>query len=96
MRETQGADYMSNLGRLQRDVEIAQQELNEYMTTLKSSMDLDINDHKNATKEEESMVHLEIQELHNKIAIEIISDLKSEIEALRWQTTRRGLAAVIL
>lgn len=95
MRETQGADYMSNLGRLQRDVEIAQQELNEYMTTLKSSMDLDINDHKNATKEEESMVHLEIQELHNKIAIEIISDLKSEIEALRWQTTRRGLAAVI-
>lgn len=95
MREMQGADYMGNLARLQRDVEITQQELNEYMTTLKSGMDLDINDHKNATKEEEALVHLEIQELHNKIAIEIISDLKSEIEALRWQTTRRGLAAVI-
>ncbi|VVT53507.1 uncharacterized protein SAPINGB_P003608 [Magnusiomyces paraingens] len=95
MREMQGTDYGSNLARLQRDVEIAQQEMNESMTTLKSVVDLDINDRKNAKKEEESSTLLEIQELNNKIAIEIISDLKSEIEALRWQTTRRGLAAVV-
>lgn len=95
MREMQSTEYGSNLARLQRDVEISQQEMNESMTTLKSSMDLDINDRKNSAREDESLVDLEIQEIHNKIAIEIISDLKSEIEALRWQTTRRGLAAVI-
>lgn len=94
-REMQTAEYTSNLARLQREVEILQQELNESMTTLKSETDLDINDRKNQTIEEESLVNLEIQELNNRIAVEIISDLKSEIESLRWQTTRRGLSAVV-
>lgn len=94
LREMQAAEYSSNLGRLQRDVEIAHQELNESITMMKSGIDIDINDRKNTTNHEASLVHMRLQELNNKISISIVSDLKNEIEALRWQTTRRGLAAV--
>lgn len=95
LREMQSAEYSSNLARLQRDVEIAQQELNESITMMKSGIDIDINERKNLTNQDSSMVDMKLQELNNRISIDIVSDLKSEIEALRWQTTRRGLAAVV-
>lgn len=94
LRELQSAEYGSSLARLQRDVEIAHQELNESITTMKSGIDLDINDRKNSNQQEASLVDMRLQELNNRISIDIVSDMKSEIEALRWQTTRRGLTAV--
>jgi hypothetical protein len=94
LRELQSAEYGSNLARLQRDVEIAHQELNESITTMKSGIDLDINERKNSNQQEASLVDMRLQELNNRISIDIVSDMKSEIEALRWQTTRRGLTAV--
>ncbi|KAF5102461.1 hypothetical protein D0Z00_000388 [Geotrichum galactomycetum] len=94
LRELQSAEYGSSLARLQRDVEIAHQELNESITTMKSGIDLDINERKNSNQQEASMVDMRLQELNNRISIDIVSDMKSEIEALRWQTTRRGLTAV--
>lgn len=94
-RETQAAEYSSNLARLQRDVEIAHQELNESLTLMKSGIDIEINERKHTTNQEASLVNMKLQELNNRISIDIVSDLKSEIEALRWQTTRRGLLAVV-
>ena len=94
LRETQAAEYSSNLARLQRDVEIAQQELNESLTMMKSGIDIELNERKNITRHEASLVDMKLQELNNRISIDIVSDIKSEIEALRWQTTRRGLSAV--
>lgn len=94
-RETQAAEYGSNLARLQRDVEIAIQELNESVTTMKSGIDIDINERKHMTRSEASLIDMKLQELNNRIAIDIVSDFKSEIEGLRWQTTRRGLLAVV-
>jgi len=38
----------------------------------------------------------QIQELNYKITVLMNSDLKSEIEKLRWVTTRRGLIAIAL
>lgn len=96
LREIQSAEYSSNLARLQRDVEIAAQELNESITTMKSGIDLDINERKNTTRQDASLVDMKLQELNNRIQIDIVSDLKSEIEGLRWQTTRRGLTAVVV
>uniref|UniRef100_A0A060T1X3 ARAD1C24508p n=1 Tax=Blastobotrys adeninivorans TaxID=409370 RepID=A0A060T1X3_BLAAD len=95
-RQTQAADFRSSVSRLQRDAEILQQEMAELMSSLKSEMEMDINDRKNATRAEESALDLRIQELDNRITIDIISDLKSQVEELRWQTTRRGLIAVLL
>lgn len=94
-RETQAAEYNSNLGRLQRDVEISNQELNESILTMKSGIDLDINERKHVSRSEASLIDMKMQRLNNRISIDIVSDFKSEIEALRWQITRRALLAVV-
>jgi hypothetical protein len=36
----------------------------------------------------------QIQELNYKITLLINSDMKAEVEKLRWTTTRRGLIAI--
>lgn len=95
-RQTQAEEYRSNQAALQRDVEILQQEMNEMVSSLKSEVEMEINERKNSTKAEETSIDLRIQELNNRITIDINSDIKSKIEALRWQTTRRGLLAVLI
>lgn len=95
-RKSQSEQFRSDLARLQRDVDILQHgEVDESVNTLKVELDMEINERKNSTRVDENTVQLQIQELNNKIAIHINSDVKSEIERLRWQTTRRGLTAVI-
>lgn len=94
-RKAQSEQFRSDLARLQRDVDILQHEIEESVHTLKVELDMEINERKNSTRVDENTVQLQIQELNNKIAIQINSDVKSEIERLRWQTTRRGLTAVI-
>lgn len=95
-RQAQAEEYRSSQAALQRDVEILQQEMNEMISTLKSEVEMEVNERKNSTKAEETTIDLRIQELNNRITIDIISDIKSKIEALRWQTTRRGLIAVLM
>lgn len=95
-RQVQAEEYRSSQAALQRDVEILQQEMNEMISTLKSEVEMEVNERKNSTKAEETTIDLRIQELNNRITIDIISDIKSKIEALRWQTTRRGLIAVLM
>jgi hypothetical protein len=94
-RQTQSERYRTGLARLQREVEILQHEMDEIVNTLKVELDMEVNERKNATRAEENSIQLKTQEVNNRITININSDVKSEIEALRWQTTRRGLMAVI-
>lgn len=94
-RQAQNEEYRANQARLTRDFEILQQEVNEMVNTQKSEIEMDVNERKNHTKALESDVEGELQELNNKITIDLSSEVKSKIEALRWQTTRRGLLAVL-
>lgn len=95
-RQDQAEQYRSGLARVQRDLEALQHEANEIIQQLKTDLEMEINDRKDATRTEENKIHLEIQELNNKIITDINSDAKSDIEALRWQTTRRGLTGIII
>lgn len=95
-RTAQAESYRVNLARLSRDVELLRHEIEETVNSMKSEIDMEVNERKNATRAEESQIELKIQELNNKITIDINSEIKSEIEALRWQTTRRGLLAIII
>jgi Protein of unknown function (DUF1640) len=95
-RTAQAESYRVNLARLSRDVEILRHEIEETINTMKSEIDMEVNERKNVTRGEESQVEMRIQELNNKITIDINSEIKSEIEALRWQTTRRGLVAIVV
>lgn len=95
-RTAQAESYRVNLARLSRDVEILRHEIEETINTMKSEIDMEVNERKNVTRAEESQIEMKIQELNNKITIDINSEIKSEIEALRWQTTRRGLVAIVV
>lgn len=88
--------YRFGLARLQRDVEILVHEAAEMTNLLKSDLDIEVHERKNATRAEENIIQLKIQELNNKISTRLNSDLKSEIENLRWQITRRSLAAIAI
>jgi len=52
------------------------------------------NDRKMVNKSEQREVENKIQELNYKITVLMGSELKSEVEKLRWVTTRRGLIAI--
>lgn len=93
-RQTQATTYRSGVARLQRDVEILEHIATEMTNLLKSDMDFEVHERKNAARGEENVIQLKIQELNNKISTRLNSDLKSEIENLRWQITRRSLAAI--
>jgi hypothetical protein len=94
-RGIQGAQYRTDLSRLQRDFEILSHEADELTSSLKVDLEMEISERKSAARAEENSIQLMIQELNNRITIDLISDMKGEIEALRWQATRRGLLAVI-
>lgn len=93
-RQSETTTYRFGLARLQRDVEILVHEAAEMTNLLKSDLDIEVHERKNATRAEENIIQLKIQELNNKISTRLNSDLKSEIENLRWQITRRSLAAI--
>lgn len=94
-RSVQAAQYRTDLSRLQRDYEILSHEADEWTSSLRVELEMEINERKSAARAEENSIQLKIQELNNRITIDLISDMKGEIEALRWQATRRGLLAVI-
>lgn len=90
----QFALHKSGLARLQRGVEILEHEATEMASQLKSDLDIEFHERKNAARDEENTINMRIQELYHKISTRLNSELKSEIENLRWQITRRSLAAI--
>lgn len=95
-RISQDLQFKSGVGRLQRESEILEHESNELTTLLKADMDMDINERKNMARSEENQISLRLQEITNKINVQLASELKSEIERLRWAITRIGIGAVVV
>ncbi|KAK9488898.1 hypothetical protein V1527DRAFT_433179 [Lipomyces starkeyi] len=79
---------------LQREFLVLKRLFEEEIDYMKNEISMDLNERKNATKIDSRATELQIQELNNRITIAISSDLRSEVEALRWQTTRRGLFTI--
>ncbi|GMM51722.1 hypothetical protein DASB73_026850 [Starmerella bacillaris] len=95
-RQASITTFRSQLARLQRDVEILEQEAMEKATMLKADLDMEIHERKISTRDDENAIDMQIHDLNNKISTRLNSDLKSEIENLRWQITRRSLTCVAL
>ncbi|KAA8913105.1 hypothetical protein FN846DRAFT_180246 [Sphaerosporella brunnea] len=80
--------------RIQTEFDLLNQAFLAEIMTLKDELNSMFNDRKMATRAEQREMENKIQELNYKITILIGSDMKSEVEKLRWQTTRRGLIAI--
>src|SRR5690606_3188538 len=66
------------------------QEIHEYRNAMQGMFD----ERKMEVRGEHRAMENKIQELNYKITVMIQSELKSDVEALRWVTTRRGLLAI--
>lgn len=82
---------------LKRDLDSIVDETNELIIDqYVKNCKLEFNEHKNANTLLYKRINLNLNDCSNKITIQIISGIRSEIENLRWQTTRSGLLAVII
>ncbi|KAK9368493.1 hypothetical protein V1509DRAFT_623073 [Lipomyces kononenkoae] len=90
-RKSQTLLAQTETAALQREFLVLKSIFEEEIDYMKNEVSMDLNERKNTAKIDSRATELQIQELNNRITIAISSDLRSEVEALRWQTTRRGL-----
>ncbi|KAK7206747.1 hypothetical protein BZA70DRAFT_288209 [Myxozyma melibiosi] len=93
-RKTQAQLEKTEIAALQTEFMALKRQYEEEIQNMKTEISVEVNDRQNIMKVENRAKELQIQELNNRIMIVITSDLRSEVEALRWQTTRRGLFAI--
>ncbi|CEJ01910.1 hypothetical protein G6F70_007114 [Rhizopus microsporus] len=85
----------SELTLLTREVDILEQRLNEGIATMKNDIQMDMNNRKNETREDQKTMDMKIQEINNKFTIRL-GDIRTEIEAVRWETIWKGMTGVCL
>lgn len=96
-RETSLNEQNLQILKLDRDLHLLHDELNEQIINLlKKDSKVDFNDHKIENTLLHRNINLTLKDCNNKIGTRIIGGIKSDIENLRWQTTRSGLFAVLV
>ncbi|KAL1913536.1 hypothetical protein Sste5344_000498 [Sporothrix stenoceras] len=80
---------------LQHEVDIAAQSVNQELVTLADVVKELFNDRKMAVREEQKTLESAIQQLSYKITIMLNSEMRSEIEGLRWVLIRRSVLGII-
>ena len=96
-RETQLNEQHIKLMRLSRDLESLNDELHEMIINyIEKDSKVDFHDHKMENTLLIRKIKLELADCTNKIGTKILGNTKSDIENLRWHTTKTGLLAVII
>ncbi|CAK7273437.1 hypothetical protein SEPCBS57363_005650 [Sporothrix epigloea] len=80
---------------LQHEVDIAAQSVNQELLTLADVVKELFDDRKMAVREEQKTRESAIQQLSYKITIMLNSEMRSEIEGLRWVLIRRSVLGII-
>lgn len=81
---------------LERDFNVINDELNNDYLKLKNDSQVAINESKSENTLNSKKLFLRIQEANHKITTELNSDIKSEIESLRWYLSRWGLITLLV
>ncbi|KAL6452184.1 CMC4 Cx9C motif-containing protein 4 [Candida maltosa Xu316] len=81
---------------LERDFNVINDELNNDYLKLKNDAAVAINESKSENTLQSKKLFLRIQEANHKITTELNSDIKSEIESLRWYLSRWGLTTLLV
>ncbi|KAI8888433.1 hypothetical protein K501DRAFT_329798 [Backusella circina FSU 941] len=76
-----------------REVEALGQKLNEDVDYVKNEIALDMESRKNETRSGQKEIDITIQELNNKFTVQL-GEVKTSLEAVRWETIWKGLAGV--
>lgn len=80
---------------IRREVEQLEQKMKEDIQTLKHDIEMDMNNRKAETRTEIKGFDINIEEINNKFTISL-GDLRTEIESVKWDATRRAISVIIL
>ncbi|SCU85645.1 LANO_0C04874g1_1 [Lachancea nothofagi CBS 11611] len=95
-RETALNEENLKVLQLNRGLHLLHDELNEqFINLLKKDSQVDFNDRKIENTLLHRNINLKLKDCNNKIGTRIIGDTRSDIENLRWHTTRSGVFAVL-
>jgi hypothetical protein len=90
MRRNDMQMLQNELSLITREVDALEQRLNEDVANMKNDVQLDMNNRKNETREDQKVMDMKIQEINNKFTIRL-GDIRTEIEAVRWETIWKGM-----
>ncbi|KAL0086702.1 hypothetical protein F4703DRAFT_1848254 [Phycomyces blakesleeanus] len=93
MRRNDTQMLQAEASMITREVEALGQRLNEDVALMKNEVTLDMNNRKNETREEQKAIDMRIQEINNKFTIQL-GDVRTDLEAVRWETIWKGMAGV--
>ncbi|KAH0609837.1 uncharacterized protein H6S33_012383 [Morchella sextelata] len=93
-RKTQIDALRAEGAAIRTSYDLLNQKFLEDVMALKDELNGLFGDRKMVTRAEQRAMENKIQELNYKITVLFNSELRSEIEKLRWTTTRRGLIAI--
>ncbi|KAI8385702.1 hypothetical protein BD560DRAFT_363847 [Blakeslea trispora] len=93
MRKNDMQTLQTDISLLTREVDGLEQQLNEGVANMKNEIQMDMNNRKNETREDQKDMELKIQEINNKFTIRL-GDIRTELEAVRWETIWKGLTGI--
>ncbi|WVN86831.1 uncharacterized protein L203_102004 [Cryptococcus depauperatus CBS 7841] len=82
-------------GAIRREIEQLEQKMKEDIQTLKHDIEMDMNNRKAETRTEMKGFDIYIEEVNNKFTISL-GDLRTEIESVKWDATRRAISVIII
>ncbi|OCF33549.1 mitochondrial protein [Kwoniella heveanensis CBS 569] len=82
-------------GAIRREVDGLEQKITEDVQVLKHDIEMDMNNRKAETRTEIKGFDIYIEEINNKFTISL-GDLRTEIESVKWDATRRAISIIIL
>ncbi|CAM1505436.1 Fc.00g110730.m01.CDS01 [Cosmosporella sp. VM-42] len=94
-RRFQDEELRQQRTHLQHQVDVLTQSLNQELLTLNDNVRGMFNDRKMAVTQEQKVVESAVQQINYKISIDLSSDAKSDIEAVRWILIRRSVLGIL-
>ncbi|RUS26041.1 hypothetical protein BC938DRAFT_471300 [Jimgerdemannia flammicorona] len=79
----------SEVAAITRETDALNQRLREDVAMMKSDIQLDMNNRKSETREDQKSIDVRIQEANNKFTI-CLGDIRTDLEAVRWETIWKG------
>lgn len=95
MRRNDMQTLQTDLSLITREVDSLEQRLSEGVADMKNEIQMDMNNRKNETREDQKGMDMKIQEINNKFTIRL-GDIRTEIEAVRWETIWKGMSKSFL
>jgi flagellar basal body-associated protein FliL len=87
LRYNESAAERAEIIQLQKGLDSLNQQTREDLENLRNDVTIEMNNRKIATRAEQQMMEIKIQDLNNNFT-KRLSDMRTEAEAQKWQTTR--------